>query len=263
MTLNAQTSGFPPINLPDRGWSKEISSVMRYLVPAAGVRSRLTLGLPLSAGQPTPGLTPVMTTGTMVRGDEVLDILDLNILPADVSWTNRKLYYGLAGMYYGLAPATPTDTVIAEISTDNIGGGSITAIAQPMAYGGLRFGVRGVVNLAKCPKGADVNLFTWTKPADVGLPYTRINYAQVTTAIAAASGNVAGDDFLLKVNSTTLATHAATGLSVADTLTAGFPSTSTPWVFAGDSLVFKYNQADAGANLVGGAIAFNVLFECF
>ena len=263
MSLNPQTSGFPPINLPDRGWSKEISSAMRYLNPAAGVRSRLDLGLPLSSGQPTTGLTPTLTTGTMIQGDEVLDIHELNILPAEANWTNRKLFYGLAGMYYGVAATTPEDTVIAEISTDNLGSASITAIAQPMAYGGLRFGIRGVVNLAKCAKGSDVNLFTWTKPLDVGLPYTKITHAQVRTAIAAASGNATGDDFLLKAGSTTLVTHAAAGLSILDTTTVALPLAATPWVFTGDSLVFKFNQTDAAANLVGGAIAFNVVFECF
>lgn len=263
MPLNKQTSGYPPINLPDRGWSSEITSVMRYLVPGAGARSGLSLGLPLLSGQPTTGLTPTMSVGTMIRGDEVLDISELNILPADVNWSNRRLYYGLSGMYYGVAANAPTDAVIAEISTDNLSPASITAIAQPMAYAGVRFGVRGVINLTKCTKGADVNLFTWNKPANIGLPYTRVSYAQAVTAAVATSGNAAGDDFLLKVGSTTLVTHAAAGLSVANTLTAGMPSSGTPWVFTGDQLIFRFNQTDVSANLTGGSIAFNAIFEYF
>lgn len=258
MPLNPQYSPFPPIALPDRGWAENLRAVMRHLVPGAGVRSNLALDLPLSAGQPTTGFLPTLTTGEMIFGDSVLGITKENILSAQANWNNKKLYFGLNGMYYGDTPLKATDTVIGEINT---GADSILSIAQPMSYGGARFGVRGTVHLAKCVKGADVNLFTWTKPADAGLPFIRVTYAHAKTAIACTAGNATGDSFVLKAGSTTLVTHPDTALSAAGTITAGLPVSAAPWVFEGSSLTVKYNQTDASGNLAGGKVDFIVEFE--
>jgi hypothetical protein len=264
MPLNPQFSPFPPITLPDRGWAENIRAALRYLVPGVGIRTNMVLDLPLSGGQPTTGLLPTLTDGTMIAGDSVLEVSKFNVLAATKNWTGKKLYFGLAGMYYGDTPTKSTDTAIAQLSTDNDPATpSILTIAQPMSYGGGVFGVRGTINLAKCVKGADVDLFTWVKPADLGLPGLRITYAQVKTAIACTTGNAAGDDFVLKVGSTAVVTHAAANLSIAGAVSAGLPVSATPWAFESNSLTFRYNQVDAAANLAGGKIDFLVKFEAY
>jgi hypothetical protein len=265
MAVSQQNSGFPPIAGVERSYQENLRAVMNLMVPGEGIRQGLTLGLPLSGGQPTTGLTPTLTNGALIKGDRILAPYSKVVLAATAGWANKKFYFSGTGgyAYYADAPEHPNDALIAEISTDSANPASIVAIAQPYAYGGLHFGVKGVVNVAKATDGADVNLFTWNKPANVGLDNTRITFAMVKTAIAVSAGNTSGDDFLLKVGSTTLATLASTDLAAAGNTVVGTPAAS--WVFGAStsSLTFKYNQTDTSTAIAGGAVEFAVRIECF
>ena len=266
MPLNAQTSGFPPISQSERSWALELSSLADLLFPVSGIRSGLALGFPLSSGQPTTGLMPTATDGKIVLGDSVYGPFGSKLISvATANWANKKYWFSPTKgiFYYADTAEKSNDVQLAEVSTDNGSPAAIMAIGQPTIQGGNRFGMRGVVNLAKCTKGADTNLFTWAAPAALsGFSNARIVHAQVKTATIVTAGNTAGDDFVLKVGATTLVTHAVASLTSANAVTVGTVA-NYPVVDPVAGLVFRYNQTDTSTAITGGSLEVNVLFELF
>lgn len=260
MPLNPQTANFPPISLMEQSWALELRSFAAAIAPGAGVRSGIELTLPMTSGQPIAGLTPVTTDGYLLAGDQVLGLrMSQLISAAPVSVANRRIFFGLSGLYYAIAantPAQPTDFLLGEITTDAT---HIISIAQPRNFGASRFGVSGVLNLTKAVKGADTNLFTWVKPSGLG-KNTRIAHAMARVIAPVTAGNAASDNFVLKAESTTLATLTGTELGTLNTLNAG---ANAAWVLTNNSIAIKYNQTDAGGDFTGGAVEFSVLMECF
>lgn len=259
MPLNPQTSPFPPIYQPEQGWEHSLRKSVGLLFPSQGIRSGLELGLPLASnGTITTGLTPTLTSGLLVSGDKIYGPLGPRVTAAATpGLSNRNIYFGLKGFSYGDANnAAPlvTDVLLGSLSTDSAGTPSIQHLGQQYLYGGTQFGVRGVINLAKCPKGADTTFFTWTLP-DIGLKNVRIAYAQARVFEAAASGNATGDDFVLKAKvgsdaASSLVTVAAAGLTLNNIVRSATPLS---W-YNPASILFQYNQTDVSANLTGGGI---------
>lgn len=263
MPLNPQTSPFPPIYLPEQGWEHSLRKSVELLYPGQGIRSGLELGLPLtSGGAITTGLTPTLTSGLLVQGDKVYGPLGPRVTAAATAGlTNKNIYFGLKGFSYGDANnAAPlvTDVLLGSLSTDSATPASILHLGQQYNYGGARFGVRGVINLAKCAKGADTTFFTWTLP-DTGLKNIRITYAQARVFEAVTNGNATGDDFVLKakvgadaaVSLVTVAAASLTAGTIVRNVSADGDAVS--W-YNPTSILFQYNQTDASANFAGGGI---------
>lgn len=249
MSLNPQTSNFPPIHQTERSWEQNLRAVMNMLVPGVGVRSGLNLDIPAS------GLTPTISDGVLISGDNILGPYAKGIVAAEPSAT-RKLFFGLAGFYYATTAETAKDAQVGEVTTN---ANAIVAVGQPLSYGACRFGVRGVINLARATKGADTTFFNWVKP-DLSLKYTRVTFAMVRSVVAAV-GAGAGDNHVLKVDNKTLVTASGTNISAANTIVTGTPDAS--WVFGPDTtaLAFKYNQT--GAGVTEGKVEIIALIECF
>ena len=253
-----QTSPIPPIDQVEQSWSLELRSLAAELAPGQGIRNGLELGLPAS------GLTPALSQGILMVGDRLHGISG-NFLPSvPASQTGKKLFFDLNGLHLGDANNAPLSTPAVLVGEITSNADSIVSVAQQMNYGALRFGVRGQIDLALCTKGADVDLFAWAVPS-VGLGNVRVTYAQ-TRVLTAATGNDAGDDFVLKVKP---AGAAATLVTVDDAaLTAGAigrfaaaDADAVSW-WGEPTLTVQYNQTDPGANLTG-KIEVTVLFEMF
>jgi hypothetical protein len=273
MPLNPQTSPFPPISQPEQGWEHSLRKSLEYLQPGEGIRAGLELGLPLtSGGAVTTGLTPTLTSGVIVEGDKVIGPYGPKVTAAAAkNLSNKNIYFGLQGLTYGdtnnAAPLV-SDVLIGSLSTDNEATASILHIGQQYNYGACRFGVRGVVNLAKCTKGSDVTFFTWSVPA-IGLKNVRLTYAHARVAIAATAGNTAGDDFVLKVKQGTASAVSLVTIDDADLVTAGTIVRDVPasadalsW-YDVLSLTFQYNQTDTSTAIAGGAIEVMAILEMF
>jgi hypothetical protein len=269
MPLNAQTATFPPIYQPEQSWSQNLRASMDLLAPGSGIRQGLQLGLPLSGGLVTTGFTPTLTEGYLVRGDEILGPNGPRLTKAaTANLTNRNVYFGLNGLNYAASnnlPPIASDALIGRISTDGAG---ILHMGQPYNYGACRFGIRGVVNLARCAKGADVDFFTLTPPDLSGLGNLRVTYAQARVLEAVSAGNATGDDFLLKIKNgsdaaVTLATIAAASLTAGTIVRKNVLTADVLSFVAPTAINFQYNQTDASANFVGGAVEVYVLFELF
>jgi len=272
MPLNPQTSPFPPIYLPEQGWEHSLRKSVELLYPGQGIRSGLELGLPLSSGGAiTTGLTPTLTAGLLVQGDKVYGPLGPKVTAAAAkNLTNKNIYFGLKGLTYGdVDNAAPlvTDVLIGSISTDNEATAAIQHMGQQYNYGSCRFGVRGVVNLAKCAKGADTTFFTWTLP-NTGLKNVRIIYAQSRVFEAVTSGNATGDDFVLKakvgadaaVSLVTVAAASLTAGTIVRNVSADGDAVS--W-YNPTSILFQYNQTDASSNFAGGGVEVMAVLEAF
>ena len=270
MTLNSQTNAFPPITIPDRGWTQNLPAVMDYQIPTAGFVSGFRLGIPLNTGGTAvaASLTPNLSgQGVMVQGDSVLEFRTDVLGAAPVSVTGRNIYYGLTGLYYAGSdnlPLSSRDVLVGQVTTN---GTTIISIAQPQAYGAGRFGIRGEINLGLVTDGADQTLFTWTPPTIY--QWMRCTYAHSRVAIAAAAGNTSGDDNLLKVqfgsaSAVTLATIAATNLVTAGTMaTFGFADSDLAVGLTSGTVKLLYNQTDTSTALDTGVIAYSALFEGF
>lgn len=257
MTLNQQTANFPSFHQPEMGWSENLKAALNLLVPGSGVRSGLNLGIPVSGG-----LTPTLTDGWMVAGDKVLGPYGSKLISPAPKNATKRLYFGLSGLYYGDAPAKPTDALLGQVTTDNESAASITSVAQPLNYGGCRFGIRGEVNLAKCPKGADIPLFTWRKPVDIGLGYVRVSFAAAAVKTVAV-GAEAADNFILGLTTntgdSTLVTLTGTELGSAASKASATPGEEG--VTTADQLLFTYNQTDAAPSITAGVVEFVVTIE--
>ena len=272
MPLNPQTSPFPPISQPEQGWEHSLRKSLEYLQPGEGIRAGLELGLPLtSGGAITTGLTPTLNSGVIVEGDKVIGPYGPKVTAAAASGlSNKNIYFGLKGLSYGDANnAAPlsSDVLIGSLSTDSANPGSILHIGQQYNYGACRFGVRGVINLAKCAKGADTTFFTWTVPS-IGLKNVRLLYAQARVFEAVTSGNATGDDFVFKVkqgsaSAVSLVTIAAASLT-ANTIGRKLPvdADALSW-YNPATLSFQYNQTDASANFVAGGIEVMAVLAMF
>lgn len=274
MALSPQTSPFPPIYQTERSWENNLRAALTLLAPGTGIRSGLQLGLPLDAvtGLVTTGLVPTLTDGYLVQADQVLGPYGSKLTSAAATGlTNRNIYFGLSGLQYADATneaPTAGDVLIGSISTDALDPASILHLGQPYNYGAGRYGVRGVINLAKCPKGADTIFFTWTPPAD--LQNVRLVYAQARVMEAVSAGNATGDDFLLKIKNgsdaaVTLATVAAASLTAGTIVRKNALSADALSFYHATPgpIAFQYNQTDASANFVGGAIEVMAILEAF
>lgn len=251
MPLNKQSANFPPLGMPEISWAENIRKAMEFVHPAPVVAYGLKMGI-------GSGLIPSLTDGWLVDGDKVMGPYGSKLIAAAPASETNNFYFGLEGTgYYDTAAATPKDAFIGSVlaSAD-----SVIHVAQFSRSTSGFFAVRGVVNLEDCTKGADVDLITWTKP-DVGLPNTRIVYAHAKVLAAVSAGNTAGDDFLLKVGSTTLVTK-----DDANLVTVGHTDVAASLPTYGESttsLVFKYNQTDTSTAIAGGQMEVYALLECF
>lgn len=265
MPLNPQTANFPPLSQVEHSWEQNVRKSMELMAPGVGIRSGLELGLPMTSGQPVAGLTPTLTDGYLVKGDQVMGPYGSKLISAaPLNVATRKLFFGLSGMYWGDStnlPLKPTDVRIGEITTDAVD--SIISVAQAYNYGACLFGARGVVNLSKAVDGSDQNLFTWSKPADLGLKGLRVSHAQARVIAPVTAGNTSGDDFLLKVNSTTLVTLGVASLPTLNALAIGTPDATFVIAPSVTDLVFKYNQTDTSTAIAGGAVEFNVILQAY
>jgi hypothetical protein len=275
MALQPQTSSFPPIYQMEQTWQQNIRASLSLLAAGYGVRSGLKMGLPLDGdGKVTTGLIPTLTDGYLVRGDQVLGPYGSKLVSAaEPGLVNRKVWFGLKGLNYAEPDNLPplvSDALVATLSTDSAAPASIIHIGQPYNYGGGRMGVRGVINLAKCPKGADTTFFNWETPRD-GLPWAmpsaeienvRVTYAQARMLeVPDATG-----DFVLKIkngdaDAVTLTTIAGAG-QVEDGISRKIPVNADPLSFyRPEALTFQYSQA--GANAAGGAVEVMIILEIF
>jgi hypothetical protein len=265
MTLSAQTAPFPPIHQPEQSWEQNIRAALDLLAPGAGVRSGFKLGVPLASDVPTTGLTPSLTDGHLVKGDQVLGPYGSKLIGAAPASATRNLYFGLQGLYYGTEPATPQDVLVGSLVTD---ADSVVHVAQPMNYGAGRLGIRGQVNLEKVTDGADQTAFTLVLPA-TGLDNVRVSYAEARVIAAVTGGNDAGDDFVLKIaadggSAVTLATiaHSAIVTLNATSRFAAADGDAVSWHGA-SNLAVLYNQTDGSTAIAGGLVEFTVLLELF
>jgi len=264
MPINPQTSQFPPLHSPEQSWDENLSAALALLAPGVGIRRGLKMLPPLSGVQPTTGLLPTLTDGYLCSGDSVMGPYGSKVVvAATANWANKNLYFGLSGAYWADTPIKPTDVLIASVSTDNLSPAAITAIAQPMHYGAGRFGVRGVVNLGKCAKGADTLLLTWTKPTELAAENTRITNAIVRTLAAPSAGIDAGDAFALKAGAVTLATLDNTALGTAGLQAVG--SAAATWQYAPTTttIPIRFNLTDGTTAFTGGLAEFSVMLECY
>jgi hypothetical protein len=258
MPLNPQTANFPPISLVERSWNLDLRTLGRTLNPTPAVANGLYLGIPLSGGQPTTGLTPTLTAGYLLDEDRVHGPFgDLLVTAAPVNAV-RNLYFGLNGVYWAATPTKTTDVLIGSVSTDNQSTPSIMHTAQLRRSLAGYYIVRGLIGLQRCAKGADVDLFTFTKPA--GFNTMRLVRATATVVAGTTAGNTAGDDFLFKVGSTTLVTIDDAALPTAAT-TIG--TEASAFYSTASSLAFKYNQTDTSTAIAGGLIEVNAVIDLY
>ncbi len=260
MPLIPQTANDAGTAIHGPSWSNEISSLFS-LANFTGMRRGARLGFPMASNQPTTGLLPTLTAGSLLYGASRVDINPAEVASASANWTNRKIWYGLNGFYYSgadnLAKNTK-DVLLGEISTDNAGSPSIIAIAQSLNLGAGRFGIRAAVNLAVAVDGADTDLFTWLVPAEYD--YVRLDRAQSRMMSVVTAGNTAGDDHLLKLkvdaaSAATIVTTAVAGLTVAGTTTIATPDDADAYSFYRPGTIkVQYNQTDTATVLAGGWI---------
>ena len=219
--MQQQTDNFPPISRPEQSWSHDLRALFQnlypYGLPLGGNGPRLTL--------PDSGLTPKLSSGYAVLGDQLIGPIGQVAIGAAPTSSTKNLYYGLKGFgYYADEPEEPTDFRLGVVSTDVDG---ITFVAQQLVYTSGRFGVWGRVDLTRLAASADVNIFTaitkaspiGTKaypyfpeiypnlptPDNVGFDKFIVDYAYVKTitALSAAGTN----EVLLKGGDATLVTH--------------------------------------------------------
>lgn len=266
MPLNPQIANFPPLSNFERSWEQNLRALASYLVPGAGARAGLKLGIPVDgSGNVTSGLTPTLTDGYLLSGDQVLGPYGSKIVPSvAASQSNAKIWFGLSGMYVADAAEKPTDILIGVVTTD---ADSIVHVAQPMNYGAGRYGVRGMVNLAKATDGADQTLFDMAMIDN--FDNIRVVYAQARVHEAATAGFDAGDDHVVKVQfdnaaAVTLATVDDALLDDAGTI-ARFAIADGDAVSAykPESIKVLYNQTDTATAIAGGAIETFVEFALF
>jgi hypothetical protein len=263
MPLNPQTSQFPPISTLEQSWDENIVAALGALNPGVGVRRGLKMLPPLVSGQPTTGLLPTLTAGVLCTGDYVAGPNPNVISVATANWANKNFYIGLSGGYWADTPTKPNDILVASVSTDNLNPAAITSIAQPMHYGAGRFGLRGVVNLARCAKGADTLLFTWVKPTELAAENLRISHAMVRTVIAPSAGVDAGDAFALKAGAVTLATLANTDISATGNQVVGSPAATWNYLPSVANIPFRFNLTDGSTAMTGGMAEFMVILETY
>lgn len=243
MPISPQTANYPTREMHiERSWSENLTGVLQSVQGAAGWNTggRFTI--------PNTGLLPSATDGTLLRGPEILGLnLSELIDTAPANAALRRLFFGTRNLYYaGLANVSlgARDAVIAEVST---GLSTIQSIGQPLNLGNGLYGLRGLINLVNCVKGADTQLATWTHPAINAASPIQIESVAARIVTAAVSGT----DIAFKVGATTVASIAA-----ANTGTLNFAAIGTPaatWVLAPNtSLALSYNVA-AGSPTAGQA----------
>lgn len=256
MPLNPQTHPFPPLDQVERSWDKNITASLRALYPGPYIGEGLKLGFPLSAGQPTTGFLPTMTNGYLVDGDMVAGPYGASLITATTAnQVNTGLWFGLKGVYYAANAATPKDVLLGRLSTNAT---SIQHIGQQYRASDGMYVIRGVVNLAQCARAADTALFTWTKPTTQ--KYSQVVYSHVRIETIVTAGNTTGDDFLLKLGSTTLLTKAAANLVTLDHTDA---TTSAAAVSTASTLTFNYNFTDTSTAIAGGTMEVIALIRTF
>lgn len=259
MVQNFQTRNFPLITQVEQSWSENIKAALGFLAPGAAIASGLKLSIPLSAGQPTTGLTPLLSDGYLQNGDAIAGPYGSRLIGAAPANAVNGFYFGLNGTYYAATPAKPTDILIGRVATDNGTPAGIRHVAQLYRNSRGLFVVRGQISLQRCVKGADVNLFTFERPAGIALDDIRIVHVQANVVAAPSTGNAADDNFVLKAGATTILTVTGTALGTPG-VSVGTPAAA--WVVPNaNSLSIAYNQTDASSNLAGGLIDVKVVLE--
>lgn len=260
MPLIPQTANDAGIAISGPSWTNELTSLFS-LANFTGMRRGARLGFPIASNQPTTGLLPTLTAGSLLYGASRVDINPAEVASASANWTNRKIWYGLNGFYYSGADNLAKnikDVLLGEISTDNAGSPSIIAIAQSLNLGSGKFGIRAAVNLAVAIDGADTDLFTWIVPA--GYDYVRLDRAQSRVMSVTTAGNSTGDDHLLKIKvdaatAMTLVTTPVAGLTVAGTTTAATADDADAYSFYQPGTIkVQYNQIDTAPAIAGSWI---------
>jgi hypothetical protein len=235
----------------ERSWDNDLSAALEVMQGGAGIMSGARLNIPTTGDL----LRPVGTDGWLVSGDKIYgpNLSDLTDT-APINVAMRRILNGPKPYYYAPAANTyqPREVILGEISTSAT---AIKAIGQSLNPSGGLYGLRGVVNLAACDKGADVALANWLRPIIHGADIFNASLIQVVSATARIlTAAVAGTDVNFKIGTLTnnVLTNPVTVATIlaANTGTVGAKAVGTPgltWVI--DPIV------GAGANL---GLAYNV-----
>jgi hypothetical protein len=250
--IREQTHPFGVRDQYTRDWSRNVSAVLEVMQGGAGIMAGARLNIPTSGDL----LRPVGVDGWLVAGDQVAgpNLSELtDTAPTNV--TMRRIVVGSVPYYYADASnnVKELDAIIGEISTS---GAAIKAIGQPLNPTGGVYGLRGVINLAACDKGADVALANWLRPIIHGADAYGASLIKIESAVArmvtAAAG---GTDINFKIgtltnnvlsNAITVATIAAANTGTAGAKAVGTPGPTwilDPIVAANANLGLAYNVA--------------------
>ena len=222
-----QTSPTPPLVPAEIGWSGSLRAYLQAIYPTGRILHGMRLGIPDAIS----GLTPTLSAGSMIAGDEIIGPRPSEVLSAAPVDSDRYgIYYGNKGLRYlateyttdpteaetaMLAEVDPSDVLLGEISCDEID--SIQFVTQYLAYGQGRYGIRGVVNVAKnLGAGTDVTVGQFKLPADYDV--LRITGAYGKTLVAGAGQQI------VKHGANTLVTHLSGSMGVEGTVTIATPT---------------------------------------
>ncbi|HEY9752452.1 MAG TPA: hypothetical protein V6C46_05850 [Coleofasciculaceae cyanobacterium] len=267
MPLNRQTSPFPAIAQPDRGWDKNITAALDVMFPLATSRN-FRVNIPTTAGAPVAGLTPIFNNGYIVKGDNVLQLTP-DVAPTATASTTTNLYYGLAGPYYAAAVAKASDVQLASVATATDG---FAYTAQLVGYGSYRYAIRAQLFIANLTDGSDVPLYTFIPP--LGFSEVRVVYA-MARVMSAASSAATGDDLAIRFRFgtgvgtfaaavTPLTLTAANLGSVGTTVMATIDDGDTTYrAWEPTSIQLLYNQTDAAPAITGGLVETILVIEAF
>lgn len=252
----------------DRSWAKDVGAVLDVMQGGSGIMAGARFGIPTTGNLRQPSAVD----GWLVSGDEVFgpNLSELvDVAPALA--TMRRIFIGSRPFYFAGADNKALgdrDAIIGEIST---AAAAIKAIGQPLNPAGGLYGLRGLINLAACDKGADFALANWIKPIIHGADAFGSSMIQIASASARMlTAGVAGGDINFKIGTLTnnVLTNPVTVATIlaANTGTAGAKAAGTPgptWLLdpiaVGSNLGLAYNAAAGTAGVAEVIVHFRYL----
>lgn len=268
MAILPQPHPFAPHAQYDRSWENNLSAVLEVMQGGAGIMAGARFGIPTTGDLRRPtGVDGWLVSGDHVFGPNLSDLVDT----APASVTMRRIYIGSRPFYYAGTENKALgdrDAIIGEISTT---AAAIKAIGQPLNPAGGMYGLRGLINLAACDKGADVALANWIKPIIHGADAFGASMIQIASAsarmvtAATGGGNI---DFKIGTLTNNVLTTPVTVASIlaANTATAGAKAAGAPgptWLLdpiaAGANLGLAYNCAAGTAGVAEVIVHFRYL----
>jgi len=214
----------------ERSWGNDLAAALAVMQGGGpGVMAGARLNIPATGDL----LRPVGTDGWLVAGDEVYgpNLSELTDT-APVSVTMRRILNGTRPFYYAPVANTfqPREVILGEISTSAT---AIKSIGQTLNPGSGLYGLRGVVNLAACDKGADTALANWLRPVILGADVYGASLIQIVSATARIlTAAEAGTDVNFRVGTLTnnVLTNPITVATIlaANTGTVGAKAVGTP-----------------------------------